>query len=119
MYLINSGVFLIADIFYFNIAVIVKPPVTGINEADGLNNLSNWVRNYTLENLIITAAIIFLLFGINFLFYKNLNKKKYKTDFFVLLFFDLFVLLAGVYFAAESGFGLRGEERMFFHHVVR
>src|SRR6476469_9345349 len=87
-YLVNSSVFLIAFVFYLDMALIVRPPVSE-------PQLKSWVNQHVVIYLCISVVATIILVGINFLFYKKVEKHRHRADLFILAGLDIIILLCG------------------------
>ena len=96
-YLVNSSVFLIAFVFYLDMALIVRPPVSE-------PQLKSWVNQHVVIYLCISVVATIILVGINFLFYKKVEKHRHRADLFILAGLDIIILLCGAWLSGQDAY---------------
>jgi len=96
-YLVNSSVFLIAFAFYLDMALIVRPPVSE-------PQLKSWVNQHVVIYLCISVVATIILVGINFLFYKKVEKHRHRADLFILAGLDIIILLCGAWLSGQDAY---------------
>ena len=96
-YLINSSVFLLAYSFYFDMAVIVRPPGSELQ-------LRNWVTEHVISYLYISVIAVTILLAVNFLFYRKIEKRRHKADLFILAAFDIVILVCGAWLSGQDAY---------------
>jgi len=105
-YAINSSVLLVGWSFYLELALIVRSPILITKEAS-LDSLRDWIWDYQFKDILTSLVTIFILLGINLLFYFKIENKKYKSDLFILTISAITILAIFIWFTGVdtySGF---------------
>jgi RsiW-degrading membrane proteinase PrsW (M82 family) len=102
-YIINSIVFIIAWMFYLELALIVKPQILSTKQSSILA-LENWIRENQIEDIYTSIAVILILLSINLLFYYKIEHKKNKKDLLILALFAIAVLSFGIWLTGQDAY---------------
>jgi hypothetical protein len=108
-YTLNTTVFLIAWMYIFELAIIVRPSIYKTKEETSIA-LQSWISKHQLNDVYFALTTILVLLAINLLFYFKVEYKKNKKDLLILTTFDTLILFAGIWLTGLSAyFGLMQE----------
>jgi len=108
-FILNSSVFIIALMFIFELALIVRPAIYETKQASSVA-LKLWIKAYQIKDAYIALIVLAILVGINLLFHFKIEKGQHKKDLFILTVFDTLVLSFGIWLTGQSAyFGLMQE----------
>lgn len=113
-YLINSLVFVVVWLMILELALIVRPPL-GKTKGASIQALENWVIHEQVEDVFVGLVAIIILLAINLFFYYKIEKKKFRTDLFILTLSDSIVLGLGIWLTGQLAYtGLLQEINLHF-----
>ena len=108
-YIINSFVFIIAWMFFLEMALIVKPQILSTKQSSILA-LESWIHENQMEDIYTSIVVILILLGINLFFYFKIERKKNKKDLLILALFAIAVLSFGIWIAGQDAYSGMLEE---------
>ncbi|WP_206983761.1 hypothetical protein [Hymenobacter telluris] len=95
-YLVNSLIFIVAWSFYFELAIIVRPPVT--------ESLEMWIDRHVTANIYISLSVTIVLFIVNLLFYSRIEKVGRKSDLLLLSILGCVILVVSAWVAGQYAY---------------
>ena len=108
-YLLNSVVFIVAWMFFLELALVVRPPIL-LTKQDSINALENWISKNQIEDIYYGLTVTLILLVLNLFFYFRVEHKEHKMDLTILTLSAILVLSFGIWLAGQDAyFGLLEE----------